>query len=111
MSTTETQPRLVTVEELMLMPDENARRADPSRGWVLIGLSVATSIDAFGAGIGMQLGGANVWVASAVIGVVTAALTFVGAKIGAHAEHHLGRKAEFLGGAVLVALGFKMLQI
>jgi putative Mn2+ efflux pump MntP len=92
-------------------PDQNARRADPSRGWTLFGLSVATSIDAFGAGIGMRIAGANVWVASAVIGVVTAALTFLGARIGARAERHLGRKAEFLGGAVLVALGFKMLQI
>ena len=84
---------------------------DPSRGWTLVILSIATSIDAFGAGIGMRMVGANLWVASPAIGVVAATLTYAGAGLGRTAKRHLGRKAEVLGGLVLIALGIKMLQI
>ena len=86
-------------------------RLDPSRGVALLSLSVATSIDAFGAGMGMRVAGANVWAAVPVIGVVAAALTYVGARIGRRAKRYLGRGAELLGGLVLLALGVKMLSI
>jgi putative Mn2+ efflux pump MntP len=82
---------------------------DPSCGLPLLGLSVATSIDAFGAGMGMRMAGANLWLACPMIGVITAALTFLGAKLGVRAEQWLGRKAELLGGLVLMGLGVKML--
>jgi putative Mn2+ efflux pump MntP len=84
---------------------------DPSRGWTLLGLSIATSIDAFGAGIGMRMVETNLWVACTVIGLVTVALTYLGARLGIRAQRRLGRKAELLGGVVLMALGIKMLQI
>jgi putative Mn2+ efflux pump MntP len=82
---------------------------DPSCGLPLLGLSVATSIDAFGAGMGMRMAGANLWLACPMIGGITAALTFLGAKLGIRAERWLGRKAELLGGLVLMGLGVKML--
>ena len=85
--------------------------ADPSRGLALLSLSIATSINAFGAGVGMRMVGANFWVASPVIGMVCAALTYVGAGLGTTARKHLGRRAEVLGGAVLIGLGIKMLRI
>lgn len=84
---------------------------DPSNGLALLGLSVATSIDAFGAGIGMRMVGANLWLACPAIAVTTAAITFVGAKLGVRAEQWLGRKAELLGGLVLIGLGTRMLSI
>jgi len=91
--------------------DEDRPGLDPSRGLMLVSLSVATSIDAFGAGMGMRMVGANLWVASPTIGVVAAALTCVGAGVGRTAKRHLGRKAEVVGGVVLMVLGIKMLQI
>jgi putative Mn2+ efflux pump MntP len=66
-------------------------RLDPSRGLPLLSLSVAASIDAFGAGMGMRVAGANVWAAAPVIGLVTAGLTYVGAGLGRRAKRHLGR--------------------
>ncbi len=84
---------------------------DPSHGWLLLSLSVATSIDAFGAGVGMRMAGANLWLASPTIGAVAAALTYAGGGLGRTAKRRLGRKAEALGGAVLILLGIKMLQI
>jgi len=84
---------------------------DPSRGLPLLGLSVATSIDAFGAGMGMRMAGANLWLACPVIGFMAAVLTYVGASLGVRAEQWLGRKAELLGGLVLIGLGVRMLGI
>jgi putative Mn2+ efflux pump MntP len=50
-------------------------------------------------------------VACPVIGVTAAVLTYVGASLGVRAEQWLGRKAELVGGLVLVGLGVKMLGI
>ncbi len=88
-----------------------AARFDPSRGWSLLGLSLATSIDAFGAGMSLRLMQANLWLASAFIGAITAVLTYLGAHLGARAERWLGPRAELLGGLVLLALGLRMLRI
>jgi len=82
---------------------------DPSRGLSLFGLSVATSIDAFGAGMGMRMADANMWLAAALIAAITAGLTYLGARLGMRAEQWLGRKAELFGGLVLIGLGLKML--
>ena len=82
---------------------------DPSCGLPLLGLSVATSIDAFGAGMGMRMAGANLWLACPLIAGITASLTYLGARLGARAEQWLGRKAELVGGLVLIGLGVKML--
>jgi putative Mn2+ efflux pump MntP len=84
---------------------------DPSTGWSLLGLAVATSIDAFGAGVGMRIAGANLWIACPTIGLVCAALTYLGARIGSAAEKYLGRKAEIAGGLVLMSLGVRMLWV
>lgn len=91
--------------------DHQSAGTDPSRGWALLSLSIATSIDAFGAGIGMRMAGANLWVASPVIGVVAATLTYLGCGLGRTAQRHLGHRAEVLGGIVLIVLGIKMLRI
>ena len=84
---------------------------DPSRGLSLIVLSIATSIDAFGAGMSMHMVGANLWIACPVIGLTAALLSYGGARLGLRAGHYLGRKAELLGGLVLIGLGIKMLGI
>lgn len=92
-------------------PVEELASFDPSRGLPLIGLSVATSIDAFGAGVSMQIAGANLWFACPIIGLVAAFLSYFGANFGRTAHRHLGRRAEALGGAVLMLLGINMLRI
>ena len=92
-------------------PAEAPNVPDPSVGFSLLGLSVATSIDAFGAGVGMRVAGANLRVACPLIGAVAAALTYAGARLGSKAERYFGRRATLVGGAVLIALGFRMLRI
>lgn len=92
-------------------PVQRERLFDPSIGWPLIGLSIATSIDAFGAGIGLRMVHANLWIASPLIGAITAVLSYTGAHLGVRAERWLGHRAELVGGVVLIALGIRMLWI
>lgn len=76
---------------------------------VLLGLGVATSLDAFAVGVGFALLTVEIAVAVLVIGVTAFVLTWAGALVG----HHLGRvherSATALGGCLLVGLGARVL--
>jgi putative Mn2+ efflux pump MntP len=86
-----------------------AQRADPTRGISLLVLSVATSLDALA--VGISLGTLRVAVAfpAAVVGIVAFIMTVVGMKIGPALGKVIGRRAELLGGAVLILIGIKIL--
>lgn len=85
--------------------DLHLRTTDPTQGWPLALLAIATSIDALVVGFSMGLKQTNIWYASMVIGVVAAVMALAGVTIGRRVGQALGRPAEFLGGAVLIALG------
>lgn len=90
-------------------PDERAKDFDPTRGWSLVGLSLATSLDALAVGISLGLIGVSIWVPAAVIGLVALLLTYLGTRVGRHAGVYLGRWAERLGGCVLIAIGCRII--
>jgi manganese efflux pump family protein len=92
-----------------LHPEDRADDFDPTRGWSLVGLSVATSIDALAVGISLGLLGTSIPVPALVIGLVALAMTFVGTRIGLKAGDHLGQWAERVGGFVLIAIGIRVL--
>ena len=72
-------------------------------------LAVATSIDALVVGVTLAFAGANIWLAAAIIGVVTFALSFLGLYLGRVIGSKFGSKAGILGGLVLIAIGIKTL--
>ena len=84
---------------------------DPTRGLSLVGLSLATSVDAFGAGIGLGLSGAPLPSACATIGVTCGLCTLAGMHLASRAGPRLGRFSGVLGGVVLLLLAVKMLGI
>lgn len=88
---------------------EQKKGYDPTKGWSLVGLSVATSIDALAVGISLGLMGISIWVPAGVIGAVTIVVTCVGISIGRTAGRLLGPWAERLGGAVLVVIGIRII--
>ena len=90
-------------------PDERSKDYDPTRGWSLVGLSVATSIDALAVGLSLGLLGVSIWVPAAIIGSVTIVITYVGTRIGRSAGHYLGQWAERIGGIVLIGIGTRIL--
>jgi putative Mn2+ efflux pump MntP len=76
---------------------------------VMILLGIATSIDAFAAGISLSLVKAPLLISIATIGVVTAAMSAAGLYAGRKFGTVLGRRLDVLGGLVLIALGVKIL--
>lgn len=88
--------------------EESRIRADVTRGWSLVTLSVATSIDAFAVGLGLAVLDYGIVVASLVIGVVAAVMTVAGLKLGARLSARFGRRMEFLGGLILIGIGMRI---
>ncbi|MFQ6047830.1 MAG: manganese efflux pump MntP family protein [Phycisphaerae bacterium] len=80
------------------------RSRDYSRGLTLIGLSVAVSIDALGAGVGMGILKLPLIRSAALIGLVAALMTLVGVGLSRKFADVLGRLAEGIGGLVLIGL-------
>ena len=72
-------------------------------------LALATSIDAMAAGVSLGLQQASVLYASLVIGITAASLSAMGGLFGERVGTGLHRKAELLGGLVLIALGIRSL--
>jgi putative Mn2+ efflux pump MntP len=83
-------------------------RADPTRGLMLVTLSLATSIDALAVGLSMAFLGISVWGPAVVIGIVAAALSAVGVTLGSRLGTRVGRWAEVCGGCILILIGVKI---
>lgn len=81
---------------------------DPSRGWTMVGLSVATSIDAMAVGVSLAMLGVSIWQPAVIIGVVTAAISLVGIVLGDRVGRRWGATVEVLGGVLLVAIGVRI---
>ena len=88
---------------------ENRTTADPTRGVMLMTLSLATSIDALAVGLSMAFLGVSVWMPSIVIGVITAILSTVGILFGGRIGNRWSHWAEMAGGVVLILIGLKIL--
>lgn len=84
-------------------------RSDPTRGLSLVILSVATSIDALAVGLTMALLGVSVWVPAFVIGITAGLMTLVGICFSGRFGPRAGRRAEVLGGLVLIGIGVHVL--
>ncbi len=82
---------------------------DPTRGWTLLLLAVATSIDALAVGLSLAFLDVSVWIPSLVIGLVAAVLSALGAMFGCRLGRRFGVWAERFGGLVLVGIGVKIL--
>ncbi|MHC4717101.1 MAG: manganese efflux pump MntP [Planctomycetota bacterium] len=84
---------------------------DPTRGWSLVGLSVATSIDALVAGFSIGIRDQGIWLASLIIGLVAGLMALAGVVAGKRIGSVLGRPAEVVGAVVLMALAVSFLVV
>jgi putative Mn2+ efflux pump MntP len=82
---------------------------DPSNVFVLLVLSVATSIDALAIGITLSLITSSIVLAVTIIGLITFALSYAGVLIGKKFGHFFENRIEALGGLVLIGIGVKIL--
>ncbi len=88
---------------------ESKPLSDPTRGWTLLMLSVATSIDALAVGLSLAFLGTPILYPSAVIGAVCFGMTVAGMRFGERLGRLVGRRMEAVGGLVLIGIGLKIL--
>jgi manganese efflux pump family protein len=88
---------------------QESRRGDPTKGWSLVLLSIATSIDALAVGLSLALLDVSIWWPAVVIGLVAGGFTAVGMQLGTRFGALLGRRMEVVGGIVLIAIGVNIL--
>jgi putative Mn2+ efflux pump MntP len=91
--------------EAMRSTGDEHRRSDPTRGWSLVVLSIATSIDALAVGLSFAALGVQVWIPAAVIGVTAALMTLLGTLGGRALGARFGSRMAVVGGLVLIAIG------
>ena len=75
----------------------------------LIVLAVATSIDALAVGVSFAFMDIGLLPACIVIGAITFAVCFIGGILGCRIKWLTGKRAEFAGGLILIAIGVKIL--
>ncbi|KPK76224.1 MAG: hypothetical protein AMJ79_07405 [Phycisphaerae bacterium SM23_30] len=84
-------------------------KSDPTRGWSLVVLSIATSIDALAVGFTIAMLGVNILLPCVIIGLVAGLMTYIGLHLGRQLGKRFGRTMELIGGLILVAIGAKIL--
>lgn len=72
-------------------------------------LAIATSIDALAVGVTFAFLNVNIYLAIAIIGVVTFLLAFAGVVIGNIFGSRFEKGAQIAGGAILIGIGLKIL--
>jgi putative Mn2+ efflux pump MntP len=83
--------------------------ANPLNVFVLLMLSVATSLDALAVGFSFAILSVSIAVPALVIGAVTFALCLAGVFVGRMSGHFFEKRIEVAGGLVLIGIGFKIL--
>jgi len=89
--------------------DEDGEAKNPMKFTVLMGMAIATSIDALVVGISFAFLDVNIILASLIIGATTFMVAMIGMLFGKKAGALLGKKMEIIGGIILVAIGVKIL--
>ncbi len=75
----------------------------------MLPLAVATSIDALAVGVTFAFLSVNIWASILLIGCTTALLSMAGVKTGSLFGAKYEKKAELMGGAILILLGVRIL--
>jgi len=94
--------------EALQPPNERAHGMDPTKGWSLVALSLATSIDALGVGLSLGMVGRDVFGAAVVIGIVAAVMTLGAMKLAGLMSARLGQRMGLVGGVILIAIAVKL---
>ena len=89
--------------------DGQRKDTDITRGLMLLILSVATSIDALAVGLTLAFMKTSIVIASSTIGGVSFLVTALAFLLGRKVGSLVGKRAEIIGGVVLIGIGVKIL--
>ena len=94
-------------ESMKIGPNDNEIKS--LNVFVLLVLSIATSIDALAVGLSFAFLKISIATPIIVIGIVTFMLSFLGVLVGNKLGHFFENKMEILGGLILIGIGIKIL--
>ena len=77
--------------------------------WLLVTTAIATSLDAMAVGVGLAFLQVNIIATALAIGCATLIMSTLGMMIGRYIGPLLGKRAEILGGIVLIGIGAQIL--
>ncbi len=83
---------------------------DQTKGWPLLMLSIATSIDALAVGFSFSVLKSPILFPAVIIGIVCFIMTVTGMVFGKVLAKIFGKKVEIFGGLVLIAIGIKIMM-
>jgi manganese efflux pump family protein len=95
------------VIESFKKPDE--KKLEITSYWLILSLSIATSIDALMVGVSFAFLQVSILKTVVIIGSITLFISMVGFRMGKSLGSVFGRRAEFMGGLVLIGIGTKIL--
>ncbi len=84
-------------------------KSHPLKGASLLLLATSVSIDALAAGFSMGMLDVNLIKLSFILGIVIFFIAIVGLSLGHRVSHYIGKRAEMMGGIVLIFLGLHIL--
>lgn len=82
---------------------------NPLKLIVLIGISVATSIDALVVGLSLAFLDVVIWFPAIIIGIVTFIVSMLGMLLGKKIGSKMSKRFEIFGGIVLILIGLRIL--
>ena len=91
--------------------DEEIRCPDPTKGFSLVMLSLATSIDALGVGFSLGVIKQNLFFVAVWIGITAGAMTWSAMKIGNRLSQRFAQRMEVIGGLILIIIALKLMFI
>lgn len=88
---------------------ERSRLQDPSRGVIMVMLSIATSLDALAVGLSLAFLDVSIWYPAFIIGIVTGTTSFIGIVMGGRFSKKFGNHAARIGGVILILIAIRIL--
>jgi putative Mn2+ efflux pump MntP len=100
------------IREAFSHDEDEEQKKDPTKGMMLVMLSVATSIDALAVGLSLSMINISIWTPALIIGIVAGMFTIIGLQIGKKigSAVRLSLYAGTIGGIILFAIGLNILH-
>jgi putative Mn2+ efflux pump MntP len=89
--------------------EENEKKQNPLKLTVLLGLAIATSLDALAVGLSFAFLHVQIILPALIIGVITFFISFLGVYLGNKIGEKFGTKMEIIGGLILIGIGVRIL--
>ena len=91
------------------LSEEREKHNDKVNFKTMLPLAIAISIDALAVGITFAFLNVNILFAILSIGIITFVMSYIGVKIGNKFGNKYEKKAQMLGGTILILIGLKIL--